>query len=306
MDDIYHQGEKAVQRMAGEETQAQSNSRIIQDFVIKGAVNFIEKQAIAIVSSVDSDGTVWVSLLVGDYGFISVPSLKSVSFNKDAIHSDLNDIFYKNIINDPSVGVLFIELETRRRYRVNGLIEEVDNRLNLTVKEAYANCPKYIQQRVFSMPERFDHKATTTASGKAMTPMITDWISSADTLFVGSQDKTGKMDASHRGGKRGFVKIAENGVLKIPDYQGNSMYNTLGNFYQNPQAGLLFIDFKNRRTLQLTGSVKLVFDQESEEDLLATTGTGRYWLFELEEWIITNNHHLVEWEFLSYSPHNPI
>ncbi|HEX4852420.1 MAG TPA: hypothetical protein VFV08_16500, partial [Puia sp.] len=68
---------------------------------------------------------------------------------------------------------------------------------------------------------------------------------------------------------------------------------------------LLFIDFERRQTLQLTGKARLLFNQHSETDLKKTKGTGRYCLFETTDWIKTENHHNVNWEFLDYSPFNP-
>jgi len=305
MNDVYHKGEKEIQTRVGEDIQANSNGRVITNTIIKGAINFIEKQPMAIVSSVNENEKVWVSLLVGDYGFVTVSAPNSLSFKKDKIYSDSNDVFFENILKNPSVGSLFIELETRRRFRINGNVKEVDNRIDLTVQEAYPNCPKYIQQRVISTPENFDRIEVYKTTGSALTGNLKNWIQGSDTLFVGSQSTNQKMDASHRGGNTGFVEIVDNRTLKIPDYQGNSMYNTLGNFVQNPNAGLLFIDFDNRKTLQLTGKAKIIFEQTTEQDLIKTTGTGRYWLFEVSEWVVTADHHNVNWKLMSYSPFNP-
>jgi len=83
------------------------------------------------------------------------------------------------------------------------------------------------------------------------------------------------------------------------------MYNTLGNILQTKKAGLLFIDFENKRTLQLTGKAELLFDQHTELDTQKTTGTGRYWLFSTIKWIQTDNHHPMDWEYLDASPFNP-
>ena len=305
MNDVFHDGERAIQKKVGEELAANSNSRIIADSVVKGAVNFIERQPMAIVSSVDQHKNVWISLLVGDAGFVTVPSPQSLTFHKDLIYSDSSDIFFENISGRKEVGTLFIELSTRRRFRINGNIEEVGGQINLTVQEAYPNCPKYIQQRVVSSPESFTAHQADKSRGCALNDESKDLILAADTLFVGSQGADQKMDASHRGGNEGFVEILSDNTLKIPDYQGNSMYNTLGNIVQNANCGLLFIDFEKRQTLQLTGKAKLLFDQTSEDDMLKTTGTGRYWLFETDQWILTKNQHQVDWELLSYSPFNP-
>ena len=107
------------------------------------------------------------------------------------------------------------------------------------------------------------------------------------------------------GGNPGFVEVLADGALKIPDYQGNMMYNTLGNIAQNGKAGLLFIDYKKRNVLQLSGTASLLFDQHNELDDLRTTGTGRYWLFETKAWIQTDKQHDLDWEYMDASPFNP-
>lgn len=51
---------------------------------------------------------------------------------------------------------------------------------------------------------------------------------------------------SHRGGPTGFLQLAEQGggtVLRWAEYQGNNMFQTLGNLMLNPKAGLLILDF---------------------------------------------------------------
>ena len=46
-----------------------------------------------------------------------------------------------------------------------------------------------------------------------------------------------------------LVKIVGENVIEYPEYDGNSMYRTLGNIKRNPNVGLLFVKFdgKNRR-----------------------------------------------------------
>ena len=83
------------------------------------------------------------------------------------------------------------------------------------------------------------------------------------------------------------------------------MFNTLGNIYENPNAGLLFVDFEKGATLQLTGEAELNFEQSNKEDLQKTGDTGRFWLFKTKKWIQTQNHHLVDWKLIDYSPFNP-
>lgn len=305
MNEIFHNGEKEVQKMVGEEMIGISNGRIINDTIVPGAINFIEKQPLAIVSSTNNLGQVWASVLIGDFGFVKVPNPNTLVLDKNMINSSKSDVFYQNIQDNPEIGSLFIELASRRRFRINGISSKNGSNIEVGIQEAYPNCPKYIQRRVISFPGHFKELNPNTSHGEQLGRVEKDWINSADTLFVGSRSIEGRMDASHRGGNPRFVELLDDNTLKIPDYQGNSMYNTLGNFVENPNAGILFIDFEKGATLQLTGKAELLFNQKLEDDLQKTTGTGRYWLFKTEQWIRTENHHQVDWELLDYSPFNP-
>ncbi|MEA1785446.1 pyridoxamine 5'-phosphate oxidase family protein [Arenibacter sp. GZD96] len=305
MENVYHQGEIQIQEKVGESLMAQSNGRVISRNIIKGAVNFIEKQPMAIVSSVDHYNQVWVSLLIGDYGFVSVRDEQELLFDKTKIHSDPKDIFFNNITSSGPVASLFIELETRRRFRINGTVTNNGHLIKMLVLEAYPNCPKFIQQREISVPEHFKKTSPLKMTGKTLPESLMRWIMTSDTLFVGSQSAHSRLDASHRGGPSGFVEILDDQTLKIPDYPGNSMYNTFGNIHQNPNVGLLFIDFEKKKTLQLTGEAELTFNRTTPLDMLKTSGTGRYWTFKTKQWILAENHHEVVWKFLSHSPYNP-
>ena len=130
------------------------------------------------------------------------------------------------------------------------------------------------------------------------------WIAIADTLFVASEHPSRGLDVSHRGGNPGFIQVVNGARLRIPDYAGNGMFNTLGNFVANPRAGLLIPDFERGRTLQLTGHVEMLWDVK--DPLNETGGTGRYWDFEIECWVQIENSLPGSTEFLEYSPHNPV
>ena len=303
MSNVFNKGELKVQQQLGVEAIAKQIGNMIGDKVIRGAVPFVEMQTIAVVSSVDSDKNVWISLLVGDLGFTKVVNPGEVYFEIPQIHSTKNDIFYDNIKVTPKIGTLFIDLSNRRRIRINGDVSLAKDKIIVHVEETYPNCPKYIQQRDIEKSELNNELTVVQSSGVALTPSQKEWVQNADTMFVGSAGLDGKLDASHRGGPKGFVEIVDKNLLKIPDYQGNNLYNTLGNFAENPKGGMLFIDFENKKTLQLTGEVTTM-DFKSKE-LEKSTGTGRFWYFKINKWIEINNHHAIDWNFVSYSPFNP-
>ncbi|MDA0342383.1 MAG: pyridoxamine 5'-phosphate oxidase family protein [Proteobacteria bacterium] len=51
------------------------------------------------------------------------------------------------------------------------------------------------------------------------------------------------VDCSFKGGMPGFVRVTGENTLSFPDYDGNSMYKSLGNIMQSGNVGLLFIRF---------------------------------------------------------------
>ncbi|MCH8978716.1 MAG: pyridoxamine 5'-phosphate oxidase family protein, partial [Armatimonadetes bacterium] len=71
------------------------------------------------------------------------------------------------------------------------------------------------------------------------------------------------MDASHRGGDRGFVRVDSETRLMFPDYAGNNHFNTIGNLILDPRAGLLFMDFATGSLLQLTGRATIDWDSDA-------------------------------------------
>jgi hypothetical protein len=299
---MYHKGELEAQERAGERQMGERNGKAMTNQIIPNAINFIEKQPFFIISSQNNKGELFVSALSGEEGFLKVTSFVTIEINTQLINSNKADVFWSNIGEQTKAGLLFIEPSTRRRFRVNGTIEQEKDLLRIVIDQAYPNCPKFIQQRHVlktgkPLYDRLEER------GHVLTPDLYEIIRKADTFFVGSANDKGEMDASHRGGAPGFVSIGTDGSLLIPDYKGNSMFNTLGNFISTPNAGLLFIDFENHRTLQLTGSVEIIWDQEDPQSI--SGGTGRFWKFYPAAWVLLENLKAFDWNFIDYSPFNP-
>jgi len=304
MENVFHDGELQVQRMAGVEKIASRVGRVIRNSIDPGAMHFISEQAMLVAASIDREGYVWPSLLLAEPGFTEILAHNALAINKTKIRSTPNDILHQNLEINTNIGLVFIELATRRRFRVNGNATIGDTFIHVEAQEAYGNCPKYIQRR--TIPETTEKAANTSIfKGEVLTTYEQQMIKNADTFFIASQSKNGKLDASHRGGNVGFVEILANGSFKIPDYPGNNMYNTLGNIAQYPKTGLLFVNFSTGETLQVVGSGHLLFHQNAAEDDEKTGGTGRYWTFTPEKWIRTQQHHLGHWDYIDASPFNP-
>ncbi len=301
----FHEGELEVQDRLGLHTEAKQNSGVITDSIVKGAFRFIEQQHMAVLGSIDQDENIWASVLVGQAGFMQAATERLITFDMSKTAGNEHDPFWKNIESHPQVGMLIIELATRRRLRVNGRIQSNgEQRLELEVLESYPNCPKYIQRRQVTK-DRVGNEVRTTQvlRGDSLGAPQREIINNADTFFVASAHSERGVDASHRGGNPGFVRILDDLTLRIPDYRGNCLFNTLGNFISNPRAGLVFIDFELGATLQFIGRAEILWGEEDPED--DTGGTKRFWQLHIDRWLQLENAHELEWSFQDYSPYNP-
>ena len=302
----FHEGELQVQERAGELEEGRRNGRVLADSIMPGALKFIAQQPMVVFGSVDDERNVWASVLFGSPGFATAPDERQVEFDLSPASLDKHDPFWTNIQHHPRIGALFLELATRRRLRINGTVARPSfDRLTLEVAECYPNCPKYIQRRVVHVDtvERSDAVAAA-IDGEALNREQTALIEASDTFFVASAHPQRGVDASHRGGPPGFVEVVDQRTLRIPDYVGNSMFNTLGNLTVNPRAGLVFLDFQHRRTLQLTGRAQLLWDQDDVDR--RSGGTRRFWELHIDRWHQSELPATLRWEFLDYSPHNPV
>lgn len=299
---MYHKGELEAQTITGESNIGERNGRVIINKIIPGAVNFIERQFFFIASSMNKAGDIFTSAIAGEDGFIKLLNDRSLQLNRNLINSNPDDSFWSNLDYHHKIGMVFIELSSRRRFRVNGQVQKAGDMIVISIDQAYPNCPKYIQQRHVSKAEKPVYQSVS-ETGTSLVPDIINMIRHADTFFVGSANESGDLDASHRGGTPGFISVETDGSLLIPDYQGNSMYNTLGNFIQKSRAGLLFIDFENHKTIQLTGRAKIIWNAQDPGS--RTGGTQRFWKFFPEKWIQLDNLKGYKWNFAEYSPFNP-
>jgi hypothetical protein len=69
------------------------------------------------------------------------------------------------------------------------------------------------------------------------------------------------IDCSVKSGDPGFVKIVGPNIIEYPEYDGNSMYRTLGNISRNPNVGLLFVRFDGKsRRMRVNGRATILED----------------------------------------------
>lgn len=178
------------------------------------------------------------------------------------------------------VGGLGIDFSNRRRNRVNGVVETVNNRqVSIRVLESFGNCPKYIQRRDVPGGSEGRIPRVEVEPLQALDADARYLIAATDTIFVASyarrENGVGGVDMSHRGGLPGFITVQQ-GKLRIPDYSGNRYMNTLGNLLVEPRCALLLMDFHQGAALHIQGRAEIEW-QSPAQGL-----TERYWQVEIE------------------------
>ncbi len=276
----WHAGEKAIQQSVGVADRMEKlGSRVIRDFLLDQHREFYPLLPFVVLGVVDPEGCAWATVRAGRPGFLQAPDTKTLQLS---IPQDFSDPAERGMADGDAIGLLGIDPTTRRRNRLNGAIRrEQATSFAISVVQSYGNCPQYIQLRA---PE-FSRDPALPSSAEASTMSTLDargraLIERSDTFFVASYiDPEGsprQVDVSHRGGKAGFVRVGEDGVLTVPDFPGNLFFNTLGNLHLNPRAGLVFIDFASGDLLQLTGTVEILLDSP---EIATFQGAERLWCF---------------------------
>jgi hypothetical protein len=295
----YHPGELEVQRRAGVGENAQRLSGSIRDVVPDSARAFLDERRFVVLSTADAKNRPWASVLSGSPGFAHTLDARTIQIK--ATPAD-DDPLTMNLRTSPLVGLIAPDFSMRRRLRVNGRLERTaDGSILIHVDQAYANCPKYIQQREGSLQPRVDVPRRLARRSTALHPRQKDWIHRADTFFLATLNPGEGADASHRGGMPGFVKI-KGQELTWPDYAGNSMFNSLGNIVRHPWAGIVVPDFETGSTLQLTGRATVDWDPEHSA---AFPGAERLVKLAVEEVVETEESFPKGLRLLEYSPFNP-
>lgn len=279
----FHAGEIAVQERLGVRARIETQGRrVIRDYLTEQHRQFFAQLPFLIAGAVDAKGRPWASILVGA-GFLSTPDEHTLQVNSRLL---FGDPLTQTLAKGADIGLLGIELSTRRRNRLNGIVTAITpNGFTVQVAQSFGNCPQYIQARTVVLSD--DIQAVQSPKICPIAALGTErLIAAADTFFIatafqGSEaSPTQGVDVSHRGGKPGFVKIDDDRTLTIPDFLGNFHFNTIGNLLLNPRAGLLFIDFDRGDLLYLTGTAEVIWDSNQVQ---AFAGAERLIRFHLAE-----------------------
>lgn len=273
MDTPFHPGELDAQARAGVREQvADFGARAIRDFLPEQHRQFFPLLPWLLVGSVDPTGQPQASVLWGVPGFAHSPQPQTLRI--DAL-PEADDPLAANLYEGAPLGLLGLELPTRRRNRLNGtLIQRDDRGFELRARQSFGNCPKYIQVRPWSAKPR---TPGVSRRGQGLDAAWLPLLQHSDTLFIASQHAgaRGGADISHRGGTPGFVHLAADGRLWLPDFPGNNLFNTLGNLLHEPRCALLLVDFTNGDLLHLEARAQVIWPDDRAPAVPALPGAQR-------------------------------
>jgi uncharacterized protein len=298
----FHAGEIAAQERLGvRERMEEQGQRVIRDFMPEQHRQFFGHLPFLLAGTVDAQGQPWASILTGNPGFLSTPNEHTLRVAASPL---VGDPISNNLKEGALIGLLGIELHTRRRNRMNGsVIAANPYSFDVQVGQSFGNCPKYIQARDYepiqrSTPVKFHQLSQLDSAAHRL-------IADADTFFIASAylDKnagaTQGVDVSHRGGKPGFVGIDDENTLTVPDFSGNLHFNTIGNLILNPKAGLLFIDFERGDLLYLSSEAEVIWEGE---EVKAFDGAERLLRFRVHDGVYVESSLPLHWSSPEISP----
>lgn len=143
--------------------------RLCRDHISDDDRAYIERLDMFFLATADAAGRPNCSYKGGDPGFVRVLDPKTLVFP----NYDGNGMYLSmgNTLENPHVGLLFVDFENQKRLRLNGvaLIEpassvgipypEAQFVVRVTVREVFPNCPRYIHKLQLVERSRFVPRA---------------------------------------------------------------------------------------------------------------------------------------------------
>ncbi len=292
MDGLFHAGEQQLhERLGLRELLAGQGARMIRDAMPEQHRDFFARLPTMWLGTLDAQGQPWATILSAAPGFAHSPDARQLRLD---VLPAVDDPATEGLRPGADVALLGLEPHTRRRNRMNGTVQALDEGgFSVRVGQSFGNCPKYIQARLAEQVQR--EPGPVQALGASLSAEALALVRGADTLFIASSSSarpasTGPdgagVDISHRGGRPGFLGVRREGRgdrLILPDYAGNRLFNTLGNLLVWPRAGLLFIDWTRGDLLQLAAEAEVqhegpaLADYAGAQRLLHLRLLGGWW-----------------------------
>ena len=203
----WHAGEIALQASLGvSDRMAEVGRHVIRDRLVEQHQFFYPLLPMVVLGSVDGNGDAWATVRSGYPGFMQAVDDRHLHL---ALERDAFDPAEVGMDDGQAIGMLGIDLGTRRRNRLNGDIVRDETGFSVRVEQSFGNCPRYIQQRgAFFADDPTVPSKVPSVRRDTLDAEMTGLIERADTFFVASyvdlDDGRRQVDVSHRGGPIGL------------------------------------------------------------------------------------------------------
>jgi len=166
MSDLFHPGSHALQERFGTTALADRiDGLLVKDTISAGDRDFIHARDMFFLATADASGRPTCSHKGGDPGFVRVIDERTVAFPS----YDGNGMYLSagNVLVNPEVGMLFLDLERGHRMRLDGSASIDDNDplletyveaqfvVRVRARAVYPNCPRYIHRYHLVQRSRF-------------------------------------------------------------------------------------------------------------------------------------------------------
>lgn len=277
MNSVYHEGEIRIQELMGVRTISDSLSSMIQKDMSVVAIQFLKALSFSVITFSKETTILHSSIVFGFDSFIKILTKNELLIDLTNRSFIPKEILEGKVLN---IGFIGLDFENKMRIRINGKGDIKNNQLHLVIDEIYSNCPKYITDRKlkgkldFSDEIKLYKNSFLEGNSKHI-------LSNTDTFFLSTIHKSKGADISHKGGKKGFLRVISSTKFEFDDFPGNNLYNSIGNIYTNPNINILAIDFFSNDILHIVGTAKIIQEENNKRKLKI--------LIEIEEVSIESN-----------------
>jgi predicted pyridoxine 5'-phosphate oxidase superfamily flavin-nucleotide-binding protein len=104
----------------------------------------------------------------------------------------------------------------------------------------------------------------------------TAFLAAADSFYLATVSETGWPYVQHRGGPRGFLRVASPTRLAFADFGGNRQYVSAGNVTRDDRVSLFVMDYANRQRLKLLGRLRFEDIADADPELVFAVELPEY------------------------------
>lgn len=132
----WHEGEVWLQQKVGvAERMAGIGNKIIRPFMPEQHQQFFAQIPFVVAGCVDDQGDSWIGLISGKAGFVSSPTDRHLDVS---VGLEPQDPISQGLKNGAAIGLLGIQLSSRRRNRMNGTVLDLNgNGFSVAVGQSF-------------------------------------------------------------------------------------------------------------------------------------------------------------------------